>query len=244
MLTSRQTIARRGGCWEDASGSILMMALIGQRDRSLSFASGCSTCWLFFAVLLWSGWFFLLWCSLRAREGAVVGPGHIRIKMLFKRAQTCGELARLERGMCGTPSLVALFFSVGRARNLFYKTEPNLLMVFSSVHHLQHVSGVGPGPDSRTDGTSVKMVELAVDVRNAGRHFVSECFFFMRMNCEPCFHSKHLPRRATHSFVTHHCTTRHRATLAPPTRGAPPSRGCSNTGPALTRFGLPQSPPC
>ena len=42
------------------------------------------------------------------------------------------------------------------------------------------------------------------------------------------------------SSMSHHCSTRHLATLVPPTRGVPLSRGCCDTAPALTRCGLRQ----
>ena len=45
------------------------------------------------------------------------------------------------------------------------------------------------------------------------------------------------------SSMSYHCSTRHRATLVPPTRGVPPPRGCCDTVPALTRCGLPQQSP-
>ena len=45
------------------------------------------------------------------------------------------------------------------------------------------------------------------------------------------------------SSMSHHCSTRHRATLVPPTRGVPPPRRCCGTVPALTRCGLLQQCP-
>ena len=45
------------------------------------------------------------------------------------------------------------------------------------------------------------------------------------------------------SSTSHQCSTRHRATLVPLTLGVPPSRGCCDTVPALTRCGLPQQSP-
>ena len=45
------------------------------------------------------------------------------------------------------------------------------------------------------------------------------------------------------SSLSHHCSTWHRATVVPHTRGVPPPRGCCDTEPALTRCGLPQQSP-